>query len=142
MPHYITNDLLIGFPDDQPEDATLNVFMFKKRQTTLVIARGALEEGGTLASTYAKQLDVFKKQVKAFQCTEPKAVWTGENDRLEGLEVATQFIRGTESSWQFQLVCQLPDQPRMLAISYSKNSALTDADGEHWRAIKRTLRFA
>lgn len=142
MTHYCTNDLLIGFPGDQPDDNSLNVFIFKERQTTLVIARGALEEGTTLASTYAQQLKALKHQVKALQCTEPKAVMTGENSLLEGLEVVTQFIQGNSPSYQYQLVCQVPGEPRMLALTYSKKSLLTDADCDHWRAIKRTLRFA
>lgn len=142
MTHYRTHDLLIGFPDDQPDDNSLNVFIFKERQTTLVIARGAIEEGTSLASTYAQQLKALKHQVKALQCTEPKAVNTGEHNLLEGLEVVIQFMQGTSPSYQYQLVCQVPGVQRMLALTYSKKSLLTDADCDHWRAIKRTLRFA
>ncbi|MGY2681983.1 DcrB/PsbP domain-containing protein [Pseudomonas tolaasii] len=53
-----------------------------------------------------------------------------------------QFTQGHTLSCQYQLACELPGQPRLLALTYSKGDELAHADFDHWQHIKQSLRFA
>lgn len=139
---YITNELLIGLPNDSPQDMSLNMLWFKERGTNLVIARGDLEANNTLEGTYKNQLKKLSQQVKVLKCTDPKEAVAGTAKDIKGYEITTDFIRGPEHSYQYQFVCQIPNTQRMLAITYSKTSPLTEQDITHWQEIKDNLQFS
>ena len=141
MAQYLTQDLIVDLGDNHPEDTTLNMLHFRERQTTLVIARSALPEQQTLDDAYTLQMELLRKQFSGFDCTDPKHVFIGQAPQSEGREVALQFMHGDQPTFQLQLACLLPGQQRLLVLNYSKHSLLTDADIEHWRWIKKSLRF-
>lgn len=142
MTQYLTQDLIVDLGGDLLEDATLNMLQFRERQTTLVIARSPLPEQQTLDDAYTLQLELLSKQLSGFTCTVPQNVFIGQDPKTGGREVALQFMHGDQPTFQLQLACQLPGQQRLLVLNYSKHSMLTDADIEHWRWIKNSLRFA
>lgn len=139
---YVTHDLLVDLPNDEPQDLTLNMLWFKDRDTNLVIARGTIDENGTLESTYKKQLNNLKQQVKALKSTEPQPILIGKSKDINALEIQSNFIRGKTHTFQYQLVCQVPNTQNMLALSYTKTTALNEKDKAHWQEIKDNLSFA
>ncbi|MEX5510123.1 DcrB-related protein [Pseudomonas paralactis] len=142
MREYITHDLIIGLGNEMPEDASINMLVFRARGTTLVIARGPMDPHKTLAETSAHQLSELRKKVTAFKCTKPAEVRVGVDGNIAAMEVQAQFSQGNTLSCQYQLACELPGEPRLLALTYSKGSALTEADFDHWETLKQSLRFA
>lgn len=139
---YITNDIVIGLPNDNPQDLTLNMLLFKERNTNLVMARGDVNDGDTLLNTYKNQLKKLQQQVKAFKCSEPEAATFGKEQLIQGFETKAEYIRGNIHTYQYQVVCQVPSTHKMLAISYTKTTALTEQDKAHWQEIKANLSFA
>lgn len=142
MHEYITHDLIIGLGNEIPEDASVNVLVFRARGTTLVLARGPLAPHKTLAETATHQLSELRKKVTAFKCTKPEEVRVGVDRNIVAMEVQAQFTQGHTLSCQYQLTCELPGQPRLLALTYSKGGELTHADFDHWQTLKQSLRFA
>lgn len=96
----------------------------------------------TLAETSTHQLSELRKKVTAFKCTKPEEVRVGVDRDIVAMEVQAQFTQGHTLSCQYQLACELPGQPRLLALTYSKGSVFTQADFDHWQNIKQSLRFA
>lgn len=141
MRDYITHDLIIGLDDEMPEDASINMLVFRERGTTLVLARGPMAPHKTLAETYTQQLSELRRKVTAFKCTKPTDVQVGVDRTIVALEVQTEFTQGNTLSCQYQLACELPGEPLLLALTYSKGSTLTEADFEHWQVLKHSLRF-
>lgn len=142
MREYITHDLIIGLGTETPDDNSINMLVFKPRGTTLVIARGPMDPHKTLAETATHQLSKLRKKVTAFKCTKPEEVRVGVDRNIVAMEVQAQFTQGHTLSCQYQLACELPGQPRLLALTYSKGSELTQADFDHWQTLKQSLRFA
>jgi len=138
---YLTHDLTLDLGSELPEDTTLNMLQFRERRTTLVIARSTLPEQQTFEEACTLQLDLLRTRLGALSCTEPQPVSIGQDQAIEGTEMAIQFMRGDAPVYQLQLACQVPGQPRMLVINYSKPSAFTEVDVDHWRAIKSSVRF-
>lgn len=142
MREYITHDLIIGLGNETPEDASVNMLVFRERSTTLVIARGPMDPHKTLAETHTQQLSELRKKVTAFKCTKPAEVRVGVDRNIVAMEVQTEFTQGNALSCQYQLACELPGESRLLALTYSKGSTLTEADFDHWETLKQSLRFA
>lgn len=142
MREYITHDLIIGLGNEMPDDNSVNMLVFKTRGTTLVLARGLMNPQETLAETYTHQLSELRKKVTAFKCTKPAEVRVGVDRNIVAMQVQTEFTQGNALSCQYQLACELPGEPRLLALTYSKGSTLTEADFDHWETLKQSLRFA
>lgn len=142
MREYITQDLIIGTGNEIPEDASVNMLVFRERGTTLVLARGPMVPHKTLAETHTQQLSELRKKVTAFKCTKPVEMRVGVDRNIVAMEVQTEFTQGNALSCQYQLACELPGEPRLLALTYSKGSTLTEADFDHWEMLKQSLRFA
>ncbi|MXR28642.1 DcrB-related protein, partial [Pseudomonas sp. PICF6] len=69
------------------------------------------------------------------------AVRLGANQEVEGIELRSQFNKGNEKVFQFQLALVLPGTRKMLALSYVKAEKLGDAEAAHWATIKGSLLF-
>lgn len=141
MADYLTHDLTLDLGNALPEDTTLNMLQFRERRTTLVIARSTLPDKQTFEDAYRLQIDLLRKRLGTLSCTDPQPALIGQDQAIEGTEMAIQFMRGDAPVYQLQLACQVPGQPRMLVLNYSKPSAFTEVDVDHWRTIKRSLRF-
>ena len=63
----------------------------------------------------------------------------GPAQDIQGLELRSQFNKGKEQVFQFQLALVLPGTRQMLAMSYVKAQKLGDAEAAHWAQIKNTL---
>jgi hypothetical protein len=66
---------------------------------------------------------------------------TGGQLKLEGIELRSQFNKGNDKVFQYQLALVLPGTRKMLALSYVKADKLGDAEAAHWALIKNSLSF-
>ncbi|WP_208510519.1 DcrB-related protein [Variovorax paradoxus] len=137
---YLTQDFRLALPDTAHQDMSVNILKFPALSATLVVTRGALE-GQTLEQNFDQQMKRLSQQVKNFHFHDRRAVTVGAASDIPGLEIRNQFVRGPEKVFQYQLACQLPGVPVMLALSYVKAEPLGDADLAHWEAIKASLAF-
>jgi len=137
---YLTQDFRLALPDTACQDMSVNILKFPALSATLVVTRGALE-GQTLAQSFEQQMKRLSQQVKNFHFHDRQDVTVGPDADIPGIEIRNQFVRGPEKVFQYQLACALPGARTMLALSYVKSEPLTDADLEHWKAIKASLAF-
>jgi hypothetical protein len=141
MAAYLTQDLVLDLGNETPEDTSMNMLAFRERGTSLVIARSPLPPGQTLESLYPQQLQQLRERLQAL-ISDPIPTRTGAAQDIQGLEVSLQFKRGEVVSHQRQLAYTPPGQSRFVAMSYCKESPLSDDDLAHWHAIKASLRLS
>lgn len=142
MTDYLTHDVILSFADETPEDSTLNVLRFSKRNTTLVIARSPVDKRQSLDEALTAQLDQLRNKTQALSITPAQITHLGNQQQVEGREMAVQFMTGGKPNFQLQVACLIPGQQRLLVLNYSKQGPFSDGDITHWRAIKQTLRFS
>lgn len=66
------------------------------------------------------------------------AVRVGSAQEVDALELRSQFNKGSEQVFQYQLALVLPGTHKMLALSYVKAQPLGDSDAAHWATIKQS----
>lgn len=142
MPPYLTHDLTVEVGDEAPEDNSLNMLQFHARQTTLVIARSAYSQQQTLDQAFDEQFKVLSSRLGVLTSSGPATVLLGPDAQLEGREIDLEYMLNDAPTYQLQVACKLPGQPRLLVLSYSKHSPFSEDDIDHWRSIKKTLRLA
>lgn len=84
-----------------------------------------------------QQMKKLEKQVKELRYTPAQVVRLGIDGKMEGLEIQSQFIRGNEHVYQYRAVFVLQSSRVMMALTYARSTALTEADRVRWADIKR-----
>lgn len=138
---YRLNEFQFDLPDQSVQDTSINILRFDALGTSLIVSRSLLGEGETLQSNFEGQLERLKKQVKDLRFQPPQAVRLGAAQAIDGIELSSQFSKGSEKVYQYQLALVLPGTRKMFALSYVKPQPLGEAEAAHWAAIKQTLQF-
>ncbi|MGU9804226.1 hypothetical protein GKKCFE_27050 [Pseudomonas sp. E141] len=138
---YRINEFQFQLPPSELLDATINILKFPELGTSLIVSRSLLADGETLQSNLDDQLKRLEKQVQDLRAQPGVAVRLGANQEVEGIELRSQFNKGNEKVFQFQLALVLPGTRKMLALSYVKAEKLGDAEAAHWATIKGSLLF-
>lgn len=138
---YRLNEFQFDLPDQRVQDTSINILRFDALGTSLIVSRSLLGEGETLQSNFEGQLERLKKQVKDLRFQPPQAVRLGAAQAIDGIELSSQFSKGTEMVYQYQLALVLPGTRKMFALSYVKPQPLGAAEAAHWAQIKHTLQF-
>ncbi|AVU78394.1 MULTISPECIES: DcrB-related protein [Pseudomonas] len=138
---YRINEFQFQLPPNELLDATINILKFPELGTSLIVSRSLLADGETLQSNLDEQLKRLEKQVQDLRAQPGVAVRLGANQEVEGIELRSQFNKGNEKVFQFQLALVLPGTRKMLALSYVKAEKLGDAEAAHWATIKGSLLF-
>lgn len=136
---YRTHELQFQLPDAEVQDASINILKFAALGTSLIISRSVLAEGETLQSNFEGQLKRMQQQIQDLRFQPPVAVHVGPAREVLAFELQSQFSKGTEKVFQYQLALVVPGTRQMLALSYVKPQPLGDAEAAHWAAIKQTL---
>jgi hypothetical protein len=138
---YRLNEFGFNLPPADVLDASINILKFPELGTSLIVSRCQLSEGETLRGSFDEQLKRLEQQVEGLRCQPVQAVLVGGEQGLEALELHSQFSRGADKVFQYQLMFVLPGTRQMLALSYVKAEPLGEADTSHWAAIKASLQF-
>lgn len=138
---YRINEFQFQLPPSELLDATINILKFPELGTSLIVSRSLLADGETLQSNLDEQLKRLEKQVQDLRAQPGVAVRLGANQEVEGIELRSQFNKGNEKVFQFQLALVLPGTRKMLALSYVNAEKLGDAEAAHWATIKGSLLF-
>jgi hypothetical protein len=136
---YRTQELQFQLPHVGVQDATINILKFAELGTSLVISRSPLAEGETLQSNFEAQLERMQQQLTDMRFQPPLAVHVGPSGDVPAFELRSQFSKGAENVFQYQLILMVPGARQMLALSYVKPQPLGDAEAAHWALIKQTL---
>ncbi|MFB4248417.1 DcrB-related protein [Pseudomonas idahonensis] len=136
---YRLNELQFQAPADELQDASINILKFPQLGTSLIVSRSLLGDGETLGSNLTSQLQRLEQQVQELRYQTPQPVLLGPAQDIPGLELRSQFSKGSEQVFQFQLALVLPGTRQMLAMSYVKAQKLGDGEAAHWAQIKSTL---
>lgn len=141
MTNYYINEAILSFSGNISQDSTLNMIRLSDPDAALIISRGKMQDGDELASQVEQQMKKLEKQVKELRYTPAQVVRLGIDGKMEGLEIQSQFIRGNEHVYQYQAVFVLQSSRVMMALTYARSTALTEADRGRWADIKKNLRF-
>ncbi|ALI01320.1 YbaB/EbfC family nucleoid-associated protein [Pseudomonas sp. FW306-02-F02-AA] len=138
---YRINEFQFQLPASELLDASINILKFAELGTSLIVSRSLLADGETLQSNFDDQLKRLEKQVQDLRFQPGVAVRLGANQDIEGIELRSQFNKGNDKVFQYQLALVLPGTRKMLALSYVKAEKLGDAEAAHWATIKNSLLF-
>lgn len=138
---YRLNEFSFALPDPQVQDASINILKFGDLGTSLIVSRSVLGDAETLHSNFSAQLERLGQQVQDLRHEPLQTLHVGVNQEVEAIELRSQFSKGNEKIWQFQLALVLPGTRRMLALSYVKAQPLGAAEAAHWASIKQSLNF-
>ncbi|GAB7533778.1 hypothetical protein PS3A_61950 [Pseudomonas sp. 3A(2025)] len=138
---YRLNEFSFALPDPQVQDASINILKFAELGTSLIVSRSVLGDAETLHSNFSAQLERLGQQVQDLRHEPLQTLHVGVNQEVEAIELRSQFSKGNEKIWQFQLALVLPGTRRMLALSYVKAQPLGAAEAAHWASIKQSLNF-
>ena len=138
---YRINEFQFQLPAGELQDATINILKFPGLGTSLIVSRSLLAQGETLHSNFDDQLKRLEKQVQDLRCLPSVPVRLGAAQEVEGIELRSQFNKGNDKVFQYQLALVLPGTRKMLALSYVKADKLGDAEAAHWAIIKNSLSF-
>lgn len=138
---YRVNEFRLGLPDAAVQDSSINILRFEALATSLIISRSLLAEGETLQSNFDGQLQRLQQQVKDLRMQPAQAVQVGTEQAIAAIELSSQFSKGQEKVYQYQLALVLPGTRKMFALSYVKASPLGAAEAAHWATIKQSLDF-
>jgi hypothetical protein len=138
---YRINEFQFALPPSELLDASINILKFPQLGTSLIVSRSQLAEGETLQSNFDSQLKKLEQQVQELRYQPGVAVRVGSAQEVDALELRSQFNKGTEQVFQYQLALVLPGTRKMLALSYVKAQPLNDSDSAHWASIRQSLNF-
>ncbi|KAB0504475.1 MULTISPECIES: DcrB-related protein [Pseudomonas] len=138
---YRINELQFNLPTGELQDATINILKFPELGTSLIVSRSLLADGETLQSNLDSQLKRLEQQVQELRYQPGQPVRLGAAQEIEGIELRSQFHKGNEKVFQYQLALVLPGTRKLLALSYVKAQKLGDAEAAHWATIKNSLQF-
>ena len=138
---YRVNEFRLALPDAAVQDSSINILRFEALATSLIISRSLLAEGETLQSNFDGQLQRLQQQVKDLRMQPAQAARVGTEQAIAAIELSSQFSKGQEKVYQYQLALVLPGTRKMFALSYVKASPLGAAEAAHWATIKQSLDF-
>lgn len=138
---YRVNEFRLALPDAAVQDSSINILRFEALATSLIISRSLLAEGETLQSNFDGQLQRLQQQVKDLRMQPAQAVQVGAGQAITAIELSSQFSKGQEKVYQYQLALVLPGTRKMFALSYVKASPLGATEAAHWASIKQSLDF-
>ena len=138
---YRINEFQFQLPAGELQDATINILKFPELGSSLIISRSFLTDGETLHSNFDEQLKRLEKQVQDLRYQPGVGVRLGATKEVEGIELRSQFSKGSDKVFQYQLALVIPGTRKMLALSYVKADKLGDAEAAHWATIKNSLSF-
>lgn len=138
---YRLNECRFQLPHPDVQDASINILKFAELGTSLIVSRSALNEGETLRGSVDEQLKRLEQQVQGLLCQPVQVLYVGNERDIEALELHSQFSKGEDAIFQFQLMLLLPGTRQMLALSYVKPEPLGELDVTHWAAIKASLQL-
>lgn len=138
---YRINELQFQLPQSELQDASINILKFPELGTSLIISRSLLAEHETLQSNFDDQLKRLEQQVQNLRCQPAQRLRLGADQATEAVELRSQFSKGAENVYQYQLAFLQPGTRKMIALSYVKAQPLGEAEAAHWATIKQTLTF-
>ena len=138
---YRINEFQFALPPSELLDASINILKFPELGTSLIVSRSQLAKGETLQSSFDSQLKKLEQQVQELRYQPGVAVRVGSAQEVDALELRSQFNKGSEQVFQYQLALVLPGTRKMLALSYVKAQPLNDSDAAHWASIRQSLNF-
>ncbi|MQA51846.1 DcrB-related protein [Pseudomonas piscis] len=138
---YRINEFQFALPPSELLDASINILKFPELGTSLIVSRSQLAKDETLQSSFDSQLKKLEQQVQELRYQPGVAVRVGSAQEVDALELRSQFNKGSEQVFQYQLALVLPGTHKMLALSYVKAQPLGDSDAAHWATIKQSLNF-
>lgn len=138
---YRLNEFRLALPDADVRDTSINILRFEALGTSLIVSRSLLAEGETLQSNFDGQLQRLQQQVKDLQFQPAQTLRVGTSQDIDAIELSSQFSKGQEKVFQYQLALVLPGTRKMLALSYVKPTPLGAAEAAHWARLKQSLEF-
>ncbi|HEK1766777.1 DUF1795 domain-containing protein [Pseudomonas putida] len=138
---YRLNEFRLALPDADVRDTSINILRFEALGTSLIVSRSLLAEGETLQSNFDGQLQRLQQQVKDLQFQPAQALRVGTAQDIDAIELSSQFSKGQEKVYQYQLALVLPGTRKMFALSYVKPTPLGAAEAAHWARLKQSLEF-
>ncbi|WP_054891221.1 DcrB-related protein [Pseudomonas parafulva] len=138
---YRLNEFRLVLPDADVRDTSINILRFEALGTSLIVSRSLLAEGETLQSNFDGQLQRLQQQVKDLQFQPAQALRVGTSQDIDAIELSSQFSKGQEKVYQYQLALVLPGTRKMFALSYVKPTPLGAAEAAHWARLKQSLEF-
>lgn len=139
---YRINELQFQLPQSELQDASINILKFPELGTSLIISRSLLAGHETLQSNFDDQLKRLEQQVQQLRFQPAQLLRLGVDQATEAVELRSQFSKGPENVYQYQLAFLQPGTRKMIALSYVKAQPLGEAEAAHWATIKQTLTFA
>ncbi len=136
---YRLNEVQLALPGQEVQDASINILKFADLGTSLIVSRALLGEGETLQSNFEAQLKKLQEQVGELCYQAPRPVRVGADRDVAALEVRSQFNKGAECIYQYQLGLVLPGSRQLLALSYVKTQPMGDSDNAYWANLKDSL---
>nr|WP_314577197.1 DcrB-related protein [uncultured Pseudomonas sp.] len=140
MPYRI-NEFQFALPETEMQDVSVNILKFPELGTSLIVSRSFLADDETLHSNFDAQLKRLELQVQALRYQPAQTVQVGPAKDIEALELSSQFKKGSETVFQYQLALVIPETQKMLALSYVKAQPLGESEATHWDTIKYSLQF-
>lgn len=138
---YRLNECRFNLPHADALDASINILKFADSGTSLIVTRSRLSTGETLRDNVDEQLKRLARQVQDLRCQPVQDACVGSEHGTQALELQSEFIRGADKVFQYQLIILRSNTRQMLALSYVKAEPLGDADALHWAEIKASLQF-
>ncbi|MBF8720934.1 DcrB-related protein [Pseudomonas guariconensis] len=139
--NYRVNEFRFALPDATVQDTSINILRFEALGTSLIVSRSVLAEDETLQSNFDGQLQRLQQQVKDLRFQPARAVRVGAAQDIDAIELSSQFNKGQDKVYQYQLALVLPGTRKMFALSYVKPQPLGDAEAAHWTLLKQSLDF-
>lgn len=140
MPYRI-NEFQFALPETEMQDVSVNILKFPELGTSLIVSRSFLADDETLHSNFDAQLKRLELQVQALRYQPAQTVQVGPAKDIEALELSSQFKKGSETVFQYQLALVIRETQKMLALSYVKAQPLGESEAMHWDTIKHSLQF-
>lgn len=131
---------------DAPDDITdrsVNVLVAPgDAGVSVVVSRDRLQSGEGLEGFMKRQLADLARQVSKFQEITRKTVWLGpQSQNVQGIDIATQFKQQGQTIYQRQSAFVLPDGKRVLILTHSSPSAISEAQHKSWDALVAGFRL-
>ncbi|QCP54369.1 DUF1795 domain-containing protein [Trinickia violacea] len=137
---YQTNEVALTLPDREFVDSTINAIRLPSLDASLVVSRGVMPDGATLESVIDEQVKKLGTQVRDLHYSPRQSVKAGVGYNLTALEMQSRFTRGKETLHQYQLAFVVPGTRVLMALTYTRSRAFTQADATHWETIKHGLK--
>ncbi|AOJ80368.1 MULTISPECIES: DcrB-related protein [Burkholderia] len=133
---YLTQECSFEIPS-LGDDRTVNVLALTHPDTSgtfqIVVSRDQLIGGEDLGRCMQRQIGLMTRHVTGFKEISRRPVEIGER-RAPALELESTFRQSGSAFYQIQAMT-VTDAPRLLVITLSSQTPLTDAHRATWRAL-------